>query len=624
VTASPLAGGFGLAARAIAVAMTLYHVWGLVIRPTDPWQLRTVHLALAGTLVFLWPSALGRDRPVWRRCLDLGLVVALLGSSAYVLSTLDGWMFRAGVTPTGGDVVAATVLVAVLIEMIRRTAGWPLALLVVAFLGYALAGPALPWLLWHRGYAWDRVVTYLVSLQGVLGLPVAASATYVFLLVVLGAILEAAGAGRLFVEAAAGLVGRGRSGPATSSVLTGALFGTVSGSAESGVFSSGPLSIARMTAGGIRPAAAAAIVAVGAVGGQLVPPVMAAGAFLLAEMLGLPYRRVALVAVVPALLYYAAVTTSAHLAATRVISARTPRPPAPPLGRLIGERGHLLLPLAILVYFLMVEDVSPFRAAFWASVIAVAVSWASAETRLRPRALVAALGEGSRRAADVAAACAAAGIIVGVLALTGLGTTLTLAIADAAGQSRLPVLAVAVVVVVVSGLGMPPTAAYAVTASALGPALVEVGLAPLAAHLFLFYLACLSAVTPPVARAACAAAAIAGVSRWDVAFRCLRLTLAAYAIPFALISRPALLLEAPWISVGVTVVVVALGVMAIAAALSDGRLGLGSLVQRALLLVAGICLLIPGRGSTGVGLAVLATVVAVTLLRRRFAPPPAP
>jgi TRAP transporter 4TM/12TM fusion protein len=604
--------------------MTLYHVWALVIRPADPWQLRALHLALAGVLVFLWPSPRARGQQGWRCGLDLVLVVGLLGSVGYVLATLDGWMFRAGVAPTGGDVIAATVLLAALLEMIRRAAGWPLTFLAVAFLAYALAGPALPGLLWHRGYPWDRLVTYLVSLQGVLGLPLAASATYVFLLVVLGAILEAAGAGRLFVEAATGLVGRGRGGPAASAVLSGALFGTVSGSAEASVLASGPVTLPRLMASGVRPATAAGIIAVGAVGGQLVPPVMAAGAFLLAEMLGLPYRRVALVAVIPALLYYAAVTTAAHLAVTGEGAAGTRRPPIPALGRLIGQRGHLLLPLGILVYFLMVEDVSPFRAACWAGAIAIAVSWASAETRLRPRALVEALAEGSRRAAAVAAACAAAGIVMGVLAMTGLGTALTLAIADGAGQSRLPVLAVAGAVVVVSGLGLPPTAAYAVAASALGPALVEVGIAPLAAHLFLFYLACLSAVTPPLARAAQAAAAVAGASRWEVALRSARLTLGAYAIPFVLVSRPALLLEGPWPEVVLTAVVVGLGMMSIAAAVSDGRGGAGGLVQRAVFLAAGVGLLIPGWGSAAIGLAVLAAAVGMALLSRRFAPRVAP
>jgi TRAP-type uncharacterized transport system fused permease subunit len=341
-------------------------------------------------------------------------------------------------------------------------------------------------------------------------------------------------------------------------------------------------------------------------------------------MLGLPYRRVALVAVIPALLYYAAVTTAAHLAVTGEGAAGTRRPPIPALGRLIGQRGHLLLPLGILVYFLMVEDVSPFRAACWAGAIAIAVSWASAETRLRPRALVEALAEGSRRAAAVAAACAAAGIVMGVLAMTGLGTALTLAIADGAGQSRLPVLAVAGAVVVVSGLGLPPTAAYAVAASALGPALVEVGIAPLAAHLFLFYLACLSAVTPPLARAAQAAAAVAGASRWEVALRSARLTLGAYAIPFVLVSRPALLLEGPWPEVVLTAVVVGLGMMSIAAAVSDGRGGAGGLVQRAVFLAAGVGLLIPGWGSAAIGLAVLAAAVGMALLSRRFAPRVAP
>jgi len=585
----------------------------------DPWYFRTAHVAFAGVLVFCWfpgwPGAPAR-RLHWA---DGLMVAVLLAPVAYLLVEFEGWVLRVGVAPTRADVVFATLFVLAVVEMTRRAAGWPLTLLAVGFILYGLLGPWLPGLFWHKGYAWPRLVTYLFSLEGILSTPVAASATYVFLFVVFGAFVERSGAGKLFVDVALALAGRRRGGPAKVSIVSSAMFGTASGSSVANVVVDGVFNIPLMKASGFRPAIAGAIEAMNSTGGQIVPPVMGAGAFLMAEILGVPYGRVALAAVIPALLYYLAAYWMIDLEAARSGIRGLRREELPRLGPLLATRGYLLLPLAVLFYVLMVEQLSPFRGALWAVATTVVVSWLRAPTRLGPRGVLIALADGGKRSVEIAVTCAAAGVIVGVLSLTGLGVKFALIITDYSGGSLLVALVFTMVVALILGMGMPTTAAYAIAASVLAPALARLGVEPLAAHLFIFYFACISALTPPVALASFAAAAIARAPMWEVGLQSVRFSIAGYLIPFMFVYGPPLLLRGGWVEVAWAVLTAAVGTLALAAAVQGWLLrGLG-LLSRAALLAAALALIKPGLATDMVGLGLLGAVLLPQVLARAAA-----
>jgi TRAP transporter 4TM/12TM fusion protein len=381
----------------------------------------------------------------------------------------------------------------------------------------------------------------------------------------------------------------------------------------------GVFNIPLMKASGFRPAIAGAIEAMTSTGGQIVPPVMGAGAFLMAEILGIPYGRIALVAIIPALLYYIAAYWMIDLQAAKMGIRGLRREELPRLKSLMLERGYLLLPLAVLFYFLMVEQVSPFRAALWAIVVTVLVSWLHRQTRMGFGGVLKALADGGKRSVEIATTCAVAGIIVGVLSQTGLGVKFAMIIITYSGGSLLLALIFTMLVALVLGMGMPTTAAYAISASVLAPALVQLGIEPLAAHLFIFYFACISALTPPVALAAFAAAAIARAPMWEVGLQSVRFSIAGYIIPYMFVYGPPLLLQGGWLEIAWAVVSAAIGTLALAAAVQGWLLRRVGLLQRVALLISALALIKPGLLTDLVGLTLLASVVIPQYLARRSA-----
>lgn len=614
-TGRELSGWLAGAAGLVAVAMSLFHIWVLVFRAIDPWFFRTFHVAFAGLLVFFWFPG-WKDAP--RRGLhwtDWALMAGVVAPVVYLVVEFKGWIFRVGVVPTVWDTAFSTLFVLVVLEMTRRACGWPLTLVALGFVLYGVVGPFLPGLFWHKGYGWPRLVTYLFSLEGILSTPVAASATYVFLFVVFGAFVEASGAGKLFVDFALALAGRRRGGPAKVSIVSSAMFGTASGSSVANVVVDGVFNIPLMKASGFRPAIAGAIEAMNSTGGQIVPPVMGAGAFLMAEILGIPYGRVALAAIIPALLYYMAAYWMIDLEAAKSGIRGLDREELPRLGQLLATRGYLLLPLVVLFYFLMVEQVSPFRAALWAIVAMVLVSWLR-RPRLGVRGILGALADGGKRSVEIATTTAAAGVIVGVLSLTGLGVKLALIIITYSGGSLLLALVFTMLVALVLGMGMPTTAAYAISASVLAPALARLGVEPLAAHLFIFYFACISALTPPVALAAFAAAAIARAPMWEVGLQAVRFSIAGYLIPYMFVYGPTLLFQGRALEIGWAMLTAAVGTLALAAAVQGWLRGRLSILERGLLLGAALTLIKPGLLTDLVGLGLLTVILATRYLRQ--------
>ncbi|MGQ0571449.1 MAG: TRAP transporter permease [Armatimonadota bacterium] len=619
-----LRGSFVALVQVIAAAMAVYHVLQLgqflgVL--TDPQKLYGVHLTFVLVLAFLLiPGRRGADRPTF---LDWALILASLIIVAYMFVTFEDLTGRAGVFPTREDVVVGTLLVIVILEASRRATGFSLPIMCAIFVLYPFAGPWLPGLLSHKGFSFNTVVSFLFSDNGIYGVPIAVSARDVYLFVLFGAFIEASNIGKFIVELALSVAGSRRGGPAKVSIITSALFGTASGSSVANVMVDGVINIPLMKATGFRGAVAGGIEAMNSTGGQIVPPVMGAGAFLMADILGIPYFQIAVAAVGPAILYYVAAYWMIDLYAASSNLRGLARSELPRFRSVIVQHGYLLIPLAVLLYMIMARGASPFRAALYAIAVTLAVSWLRADTRLTARRIVGAMEDGAKRTIEIGISCAAAGIIVGVLSLTGLGGKFSELLIDFAGRNLFLALIATMVVAVVLGTGLPTTAAYAIGASTLAPALIQLGVAPLAAHMFLFYFSVISAITPPVAFASFAAASLANASMWDTSIQAMKLGIAGYIVPFMFVFGPALLVgQASWPATVGALVTGAIGTLCLAAAVIGYLVRPATWLERAALLAAALLLIRAGLATDLAGFALLAATFALQRSRSVSEPPP--
>jgi TRAP transporter 4TM/12TM fusion protein len=616
-------GVTAIAIYLVGLAMSIFHIYVLTVRAIDPWYFRTMHVVFAGLLVFSLVPGWKTRRMDRIPIADIIFILMLVVPAAYIFIVFDDWIYRVGVVPTTWDFVMSLMFVVAVWEMARRASGWPLAILAGLFILYGHFGNYMPGLFYHKGYDWDRMITYLFSLDGILGLPTLASAHYIFLFVLFGAFLDASGAGRFFVDFARCMAGRLRGGPAKVSIVSSALIGTASGSSVANVVVDGVINIPLMKASGFRPAVAGAVEAMNSTGGQIVPPVMGAGAFLMAEILGVPYPKVALAAVIPALFYFGAAYFMIDFYSASVGLKGMRREDLPVFHKIMLERGYLLLPIIVLLICLMGLMWSPYRSAMVGIVTMIVVSWIRSSTRLGPKKIVDILSKGARGAMEIAATCAAAGIIVGILTQTGLGTKFAMIIFNYSAGNLYLALIFTMAIAIVLGMGMPTTAAYAICASVLAPALIQLNVPELAAHLFIFYYACLSALTPPVALASFAAAAIANAKTWDVGWQGMRFAIAGYIIPFLMVLGPAMVLEGTAIEIVTTVITGAIGVIALAGSVQNYMLTRCLLWERGVLLVAALVLMKPGLATDAFGLTLFVFVSVVQLVRRQKRQPAA-
>lgn len=604
-----LTGAFSKAVFIIGLIMSLFHIYVLTIRPIDPVFFRTLHVVFGGLLVYFlvpgWGSS-SKDRPHWT---DYLLILMLVVPTVYVFLDFEDWVNRVGVVPTTLDFVLATLFVAAVWEMARRTTGWPLAILSGAFILYAFLGNYMPGLFYHKGYSWPRIMSYLMSLEGIMGLPILASAHYIFLFVLFGAFVEASGAGKFFVDFARCAAGRLRGGPAKVSIISSALIGTASGSSVANVVVDGVFNIPLMKASGFRPAIAGAVEAMNSSGGQIMPPVMGAGAFLMAEILGIPYSEVCLAAIIPALMYFTSAYWMIDFYAGAAGLKGMSRAELPVFRKLMAEKGYLLVPIVVLLVCLMVLMYSPYRSAMYGIISLILVSWLSRMTRMKFKAIVETLANGAKGSMEIIATCAAAGIIVGVLSQTGLGQKFAMIIFTYSGGNLLLALIFTMIIAAILGMGMPTTAAYAISASVLAPALVkEFGVPPMAAHLFIFYFACLSALTPPVALASFAAAAIAGARSWEVGWQAVRFALAGFLIPYMFVYGPAMVLKGTGFEIVMVIITGLLGTLALGASVQGYLLRKLGNLERLVMLAAALCLIKPGWITDVIGFGILLSI----------------
>lgn len=599
-----------LAAAALGAAA--FHLFAAGVAPFTALVQRPVHLAFMAILGFWAVSpATGGDGPERRRGLAhrweaawlVLLTGALVAAAVYLTVGHETLVARSG-TPTRTDLVLGAAVVVAVLELTRRTTGWGLVVVSCAAIAYALLGPWLPGLLAHRGYPPARLVEQLfLTTEGIWGIPLGVSADFVFLFILFGAVLEAAGGGGLLIGLANRIAGRTRGGPAKTAAVASAFMGSLSGSAVANVVTTGAFTIPIMRRAGFRPLFAGAVEAAASTGGQLMPPVMGAGAFILATWTSIPYARVAAGALIPAILYYVALLLAIHFRAGKMgLEPENAADREPILDRL-----HLLLPLVLLVVLLAMGR-SPMRSAFWAVVSGLGIAMLRRETRLDLRGLLNLLESAGRAAVQVAAACAAAGIVVGVASLTGIGLRLSEVIILLSGGHLFPALVLTALGSVILGMGLPTTAAYVVLAALGAPALVELGAPLLSAHLFIFYFGCISNVTPPVSLAAYAAAGLSGANPLRTGVMAMGLALPGFLVPFLFVHEPALILDGPWWTVAVTSGTAALGVAAMAAAVMGFLRSSLAPLRRVVLAGAALLLLVPGVWSDVLGLGIFLAI----------------
>ena len=617
----PLKSWYRWSLRIVAIAMTLFQLYtawfGAYIASTQ----RATHVAFALVIAFLLFKPLARieqTKTPWYDWIMIGLAVFSYGYfSIFGREISQRFAF---VTPlTTLQFVVGIIALVILLEATRRVIGNALLIIVLVLLAHTLFGANLPGGLAHRGFTLEGVVEQLFfTTSGVFGIPLGVSATFIFIFILFGKFLEGTGGGKFFLDVALAAMGRYRGGPAKTAVVGSSLMGSISGSAVANTATTGSFTIPLMKNTGYSRTFSAAVESVASAGGQIVPPIMGASAFIIASFLGVPYGEVALAAVVPAIIYYVSVFTQVDFRSSQrglrgLDSAETPS-----LWPVLKGGFLYFLPLIVIIYML-VTGFSAMRAGLFAIIATVTVGLVLEPRSMLPRNLVR-IAEGTGRGiVEVAVATAAAGIVVGLISLTGLSTRFSDLILDLAGGSLLVALILTSISSVILGMGLPTVAAYIVQLPVTIPALIELGVEPLAAHLFVFYFAAMSAITPPVALAAFAGAAISGSSPMRTGFVAMRLAIAAYLVPFVFAYSPALLLGGGGGALETATLALSLliGVYALAAAAEGWLLIQAAWYERLVLAVSAITLVIPGLLTDAVGLAGIVAMFILQIFRKR-------
>lgn len=591
--------------NAICIAFAVFQLYTATFGVLDAHLQRAIHLAFGFLLIFL----LYPGRKSWSRSsmnpLDVLLAIVGAASALYIVVNYQELVLRAGMN-NETDFVVGVIGTLMVFEAARRVVGWPMIMVALFFMIYAFAGPYIPGIMAHRGVQVQELFDHLFfTTEGIFGTPMGVSSTFIYLFILFGSYLEATGLGKFFIDLANAIAGWAAGGPAKVAVLSSGLMGTVSGSSVGNVAGTGAFTIPMMKKLGYRPAFAGAVEAAASTGGQLMPPVMGAAAFLMAEFVGVPYFDVVKAAVIPALLYYIGVWLGVHYEAKKYGLKGTPREKLPKFGPLFMEKGHLALPLAVIVY-LLVSGYTPMRAALAAIVLSIVCACLRKSTRIGFREIVQGLIDGSKGVLGVLIACATAGIIIGVVTKTGVGLKIATALLDLSGGQLLPAMFFTMVTSLILGMGVPTTANYVITSTIAAPALVQMNVPVLAAHMFAFYFGIVADVTPPVALAAYAGAGIAGANPMRCGVIAAKLAIAAFIVPYIFVLAPELLMiHATPLTITLSALTAIVGMWGVSVAMIGFCQNLLNLPQRVLFLAGGIGMIIPGHITDVVGVVCL-------------------
>lgn len=537
-----LAGFQGFFVSGWLIAMSLFHLYtaGIGLLPTSIH--RAVHLMFAIVAVFLlYPASKNASRTStpWYDW----ILACAAGIGAAYIALFFGDIAHRGARPLSYELYLGIATIVLVLEAGRRIVGKVLPCLALLFLVYCYYGRYFPGLFMHRGYSISRIVQHMyLTSEGIFGVALGVSSTFVFMFILFGSFLSKSGGARFFNDLALAMAGDTPGGPAKVAIVASGLLGTINGSSVANVATTGAFTIPLMKRVGYKPEYAGAVEACASTGGQLMPPIMGAGAFIMSEFLGISYLTIAAAAIIPAALYYAALFVNVHIRAKKRNLEGLDASELPQAKDVFLQDGHLLVPLVVII-FMLLRRYTPLSAAFWGIITVVLISMLRSHTRMGVREILAALEEGARGALGVALACALVGLVVGTSSLTALGLTISNNIVELAGGKLLPTLIMSMVACLVLGMGLPTTANYIVTSTIIAPALIKMGVLPLAAHMFVFYFGIMADLTPPVCLAAFTGAGIAGGSPAKTGITATSIALVAYLLPYTFIYTPVILLQ---------------------------------------------------------------------------------
>lgn len=589
-----LTGIWNTIINAICIIFCIFQVYTAAFGILDAQLQRAVHLAFGFALVFLlYPmrASWSRKEMNW---IDVGFAIVGVAVSMYIVVFYHDLVLRAGMN-NETDYIVALIGTLLVIEGARRVVGWPMITIAILFVLYALFGRMLPGIVAHRGLGLHELVNYLYyTTEGIFGTPMGVSSTFIYLFILFGAYLETTGLGKFFIDISNAIAGWASGGPAKVAVISSALEGTVSGSSVANVVGSGSFTIPMMKKLGYGKDFAGAVEAAASTGGQLMPPVMGAAAFLMAEFVGVPYMEVVKAGVIPAILYFTGIWLGVHFEAKKLGLKGMSRDEMPSYKSIFIERGHLLIPLIAIIYFLS-SGYTPMRAALVGIALAIVSACLRKSTRITFKDFVNGMINGSKGILGVLIACATAGIIIGVVTKTGVGLKMATALLDLAGGHLMPAMVFTMITSLILGMGVPTTANYVITSTIAAPALVQMDVPVLAAHMFVFYFGIVADITPPVALAAYAGAGISGGDPLRTGINASKLAIAAFIIPYIFVLSPEMLMiDATPFGILFSCTTAILGMVGVAAAMGGYFTRRLNKAQRILLFVAGIGLIDPG------------------------------
>ena len=616
-------------ASIVAICMTLFHIYTGFHGLFDYVVQRGVHLGFALTLVLL-------TQPLYKhvfkdkfagskafravcRTIDIALVVITWISLWMAQDEVHHLTERLSQT-TWMATFAGACLAIIVLECARRVLGYIMPALALIFVVYALAGPHLPMAIAHRGYSLERICKFLATdLDGIFGTTMSVSATVIFMFVMFGAFLEASGCSDFINDLAISLTGKMKSGPALAAVVASGLMGSINGSAVANVVGTGTFTIPLMKSRGYKPAFAGGVESVASTGGQILPPVMGSGAFLMVAFTNTNYINIVIAAVIPALLYYwgcaCAVITQSELADIKLMDQQDI-----PKTRDVLKSGWIyLLILGVLIVCLLVIQLSPLYSALWATCVVPVVMLFDKQKRFTLKSILPAMVKSGFSSMSIVIGCACAGIVVGMVSLTGIGVIFGDMMIQAAHQMLFPSLVFTALACIILGMGLPTTAAYVIAASILAPSLIKLGLSALTAHLFVFYFACLSAITPPVALAAYAGAGIAKCSPMTTAVEACKLGFAGFIVPFAFCYNPAMMMQGNPVEIVSVFISAFIGVAVMSSGFQGWLKWKLNILERVVFIAAGMLMFIPGTLTDIAGIAI--TVAMLFLNMKKWKKP---
>jgi TRAP transporter 4TM/12TM fusion protein len=595
---------------ALAIMFSVFQLYTAIFGVLPAQLQRSIHITFAFVLAYLlYPLSkkMPKNKMHW---IDITLAIVSGCVGLYITFNYHALIMRAG-EQNKLDIFVAILAVLFVLEAARRVVGIPIVIIASTFLLYAKFGAFLPGFLNHRGYSIERIVSHMYyTTEGILGTPIGVSSTFIFLFILFGAFLDKTGIGKFFIDLANAIAGKSVGGPAKVAVLSSALTGTISGSSVANTVGTGSFTIPLMKSLGYKPEFAGAVEAAASTGGQLMPPIMGAAAFLMSEFIGIPYSQIAKAAIIPALLYFTGIWIMVDLEARKTGMKGLEEGKLPKLAKVLGERWFLLAPIFVIVYMLM-SGTTPIKAALYGIYSSILVGMIRKETRMNLKSLLEALETGAKSALGVAIACACAGIIVGTVTLTGLGLKMGNGLVTLAGGQLLPTLFLTMISSLILGMGAPTTANYIITSTIAAPALLKLGVNVLTAHMFVFYFGIIADITPPVALAAFAGSAIAKSNPIKTGINASKLAIAAFLIPYLFVINPQLLLiNTTAVEIVQITVTSLIGMFGLGIAMEGYIMGTVNKLLRAVFLLAGLALIYPGLYTDLIGMVVIGVGIA--------------